>query len=249
MMATQTSIGALERSRSAPARTRRFGANLVSASRPTRLIALAGLASFDLIVVAIFVAPPLWNAPGTMATGSRVAAYAQHYSGRIIASLLLYSLAMGLFLCFTAGLSAWLRERERPPHALSAIVAFGAVALAVLVMAAFVPAYMLSYRAQPATIAGPLADLTFGLLALSGVPTAACLAAYAALVMRSRCLPVWTALLAEGSALAHVLIAASFVSHGAFLSLESPVIVWVPATFFAWIAAASLALLRAKPNA
>src|SRR5438552_8333065 len=249
MMATQTSIRALERSRSAPARTRRFGANLVSASPPTRLIALAGLASFDLIVVAIFVAPPLWNAPGTMASGSRVAAYAQHYSGRIIASLLLYSLAMGLFLCFTAGLSAWLRERERPPHALSAIVAFGAVALAVLVMAAFVPAYMLSYRAQPATIAGPLADLTFGLLALSGVPTAACLAAYAALVMRSRCLPVWTALLAEGSALAHVLIAASFVSHRAFLSLESPVIVWVPATFFAWIAAASLALLRAKPNA
>ena len=248
-MAAQTGIGALERSRSVPVRIRRLGANLASASRPTRLIALAGLASFDLIVVAIFVAPPLWNAPGTMATGSRVAAYAQHYSGRIIASLLLYSLAMGLFLCFTAGLSAWLRERERPPHALSAIVAFGAVALAVLVMAAFVPAYMLSYRAQPATIAGPLADLTFGLLALSGVPTAACLAAYAALVMRSRCLPVWTALLAEGSALAHVLIAASFVSHGAFLSLESPVIVWVPATFFAWIAAASLALLRAKPNA
>src|SRR5439155_1621267 len=135
---------------------------------------------FALIVVAIFVAPPLWNAPGTMATGSRVAAYAQHYRGRIIASLLLYGLAMGLFLCFTAGLSAWLRERERPPHALSAIVAFGAVALAVLVMAAFVPAYMLSYRAQPATIAGPLADLTFGLLALSGVPTAACLAAYVA---------------------------------------------------------------------
>ena len=247
-MPAQTGIGALERSRSVPVSIRRLGANLASASRPTRLITLAGLASFDLIVVAIFVAPPLWNAPGTMASGSRVAAYAQHDGGRIIASLLLYSLAMGMFLCFAAGLSAWLRERERPPHALSTIFALGAVALAVLVMAAFVPAYMLSYRAQPATIAGPLADLTFGLLALSGIPTAVCLGAYAALVMRSRCLPTWTALLAAGGALAHVLIAASFVSHGAFLSLESLVVVWVPATFFAWIAAASAALLRADPS-
>ena len=41
---------------------------------------------------------------------------------------------------------------------------------------------------------------------------------------------------------AHILIAASFVSHGSFLSLESPVIVWVPATFFAWILAFRRAL-------
>jgi len=30
----------------------------------TRLVALAGLASFDAIIIATFVAPPLWNAPG-----------------------------------------------------------------------------------------------------------------------------------------------------------------------------------------
>jgi hypothetical protein len=163
----------------------------------------------------------------------------------VIASLLIYSVAMGAFLCFTGGLWAWLRERERPPHALSSVFAFGAVALAVLVLAAFAPAYMLSYRAQPAAIAGPLADLVFALLALSGIPTALCLGAYAELVLRLRCLPAWTAWVAAVGALTHVLIAASFVSHGAFLSLESGVIVWVPATLFLWILLTSVALLRA----
>jgi len=229
----------------AAAARRRFGPAVENKSSAARLTALAGFASFDLIIAAAFVAPPLWNAPGTMASGSQVAAYAQQHAGRIIASLVIYSVAMGVFLCFTAGLWSWLREREHPPQALSSIFAFGALALAVLVLSAFVPAYLLSYRAQPATIAGPLGDLTFGLLALSGIPTAVCMGAYAVLVARLRCLPRWTAWLAAAGAVAHILIAASFVSHGAFLSLESLVIVWVPATFFAWIAAASAALLRA----
>jgi hypothetical protein len=214
----------------------------------TRLIALAGLGSFVLIVVATFVAPPLWNAPGTTASSARVAAYSTDNGDRIIASLLIYSLAMGLFLGFTGGLSAWLRERERPPQAFSSVFALGGVALTALILAAFVPGYLLSYRTQPAVIAGPLGDLLFGLLAISGIPTAVCMGAYAALVLRLRCLPAWTAWLAIVGALAHILIAASFVSHGAFLSLESPVRVWVPGTFFAWILAAGAMMLRTWPQ-
>jgi hypothetical protein len=212
----------------------------------TRLTGIAGVASFVLIVVAAFVAPPLWNSPGTMASAARVSEYGQNYEGRIIASLLIYSVAMGLFLCFTAGLWSWLRERERPPQPLAAVFAFGAVALTVLILAGFVPAYLLSYRTQPAVVAGVLADLTFGLLALSGIPTAVCLGAYAELVFRLRCLPVWTAWLAACGALTHVLIAASFVSHGGVVSLEGSVIVWVPATFFLWILATSAVLLDAS---
>jgi hypothetical protein len=245
-MAAETSVGALHPSTKPRAAGRRPDQNTNTASTSGRLIGLAGLASFNLIIIATFIAPPLWNAPGTTAPASQVAAYGQHHGGRIIASLLVYSVAMGMFLCFTAGLWAWLREREHPPQALSSIFAFSAVALTVLIMAAFVPAYMLSYRTQPATIAGPLADLTFGLLALSGIPTAVCLGAYAALITRLRCLPTWTAWLATVGALTHILIAASFVSHGAFLSLESSVIVWVPATFFAWILATSAVLLRTR---
>jgi hypothetical protein len=215
-----------------------------AAASITRLTGLAGLGSFILIVVAALVARPLWNAPGSTATAAHVAAYAQADRGSTLASLFIYSLAMGLFLCFAAGLWSWLRESEPPPQPLSAGFALGAVALVVLILAAFATGGVLTYRHQPAAIAQTLRDLTFGLLALSGIPTAVCLGAYGELVLRRRCLPVWTAWLAGLGAVAHVLIAASFLSHGALLSVEGSVIVLVPATFFAWIFATSVALLR-----
>jgi hypothetical protein len=209
------------------------------------LIALAGLGSFALIVVASFVAPPLWNAPGTNASAVRVASYVHENHERTIAGMYIYSLAMGLFLCFAAGLWSWLRQTEPPPQPLAAVFAFGAIGLAVLILAALTTVGVLSYRPQQPAFAALLGDLTFGLLALSGIPTAVCLGAYAALVLRYRCLPAWTGFLAGLGSLTHVLIAASFMSHGGFLSLEGSVIVWVPATFFVWILAASVVLLQA----
>jgi hypothetical protein len=223
--------------------TRALGIAPVS-GRATRLTALAGLGAFVLIIAGALVAAPLWNAPGTNASAAHLAGYLQANHGRTIASLFIYSLAMGLFLCFTGGLWSWLRQIEPAPQPLSSVFGFGAVALAVLIFAAFATAGVMSYRPQQPAFAVSLADMTFGLLALSGIPTAVCLGAYAAVVLRYRCLPAWTGWLALLAVDAHVLIAASFVSHGSFLSLESSVIVWVPATFFAWILATSAVLLR-----
>src|SRR5207244_3755331 len=90
------------------------------------------------------------------------------------------------------------------------LLALGAVGLVVLVLAAFATGGVLSYRAQGAEVAGVLADTTFALLALSGMPTAVCLGAYALLVFRHGSLPRWTAWLALLGADAHVLITASF---------------------------------------
>jgi hypothetical protein len=178
-----------------------------------------------------------------------VAAYFQANHGPTIASLYVYSLAIGLFLCFTGGLWSWLRQTEPAPQPLSSVFAFGAIALAVLIFAAFATVGVMSYRPQQPAFARSLSDTAFGLLALSGIPTAVCLGAYAALVLRYRCLPAWTGWLAVLGVDAHVLIAASFVSHGSFLSLESSVVLWVPATFFAWILATSLVLLRTADRA
>lgn len=213
--------------------------------RAIRLTALFGLGSFTLIVVAALVSPPLWDAPGTDAPAAQAAAFAWSDHGRAIAALYIYSLGMGLFLCFSAGLWSWLRQAEPEPRPVSAVFAFGAVALTGLILAAFATAGVLSYRPQQPAFAASLSDITFGLLALSGIPTAVCLGAYAALVFRHGRLPAWTAWLAVVGVVAHVFIAASFTSHGDFLSLEGPVIVWVPITFFAWILATSAALLRA----
>jgi hypothetical protein len=210
-----------------------------------RLVGVLGLASFALIIVSAFLSPPLWSAPGESSSAVHVAAYLQANHQRTIASLYTYSLAMGLFLCFSAGLWSWLREVEPTPQSLSAVFAFGAVALTVLVLASFATAGVGSYRPQSPALAVALSDMTFGLLALSGIPTAVCLGAYAALVLRHRFLPVWTGWLAAFAALAHIVVAASFMSHGSFLSLEGAVNVVVPATFFAWILAAGAVVLRA----
>jgi hypothetical protein len=213
-------------------------------TRATRPAALAGRASFVLIIIATFIAPPLWNAPGTNASPAHVASYLQANHARSLAALFIYSIAMGLFLCFAGGLWSWLRRTEPAPQLLSSAFAFGAIALSVLIFAGFAPASVMSYRPQQPAFAASLSDMTFALLALSGIPTAVCLNAYGVLVLRHKCLPAWTAWLAMLAADAHVLIAASFLSHGSFLSLEGAVIVAVPATFFAWILATSVVLLR-----
>jgi hypothetical protein len=114
----------------------------------------------------------------------------------------------------------------------------------VLILAAFATAGVMSYRPQQPAFAVALTDTTFGLLALSDIPTAVCLAAYAVIVLRHGHLPAWTGWLALLAVDAHLLIAASFVSHGSFLGLEGEVIVIVPGTFFAWIFATSVVLLR-----
>jgi len=205
---------------------------------------LIGLASFLAIALAALLQPHLWSAPGTGAQPARLAAYAQEHRGRQAAALYIYSLGMGLFLCFGVGMWTVLRRGAPDMQATAAAFAFGAVALVVLVLCAFAPAAVFGYRAHDPAIAQLLWDLTFGLLALSGIPTALCLGAYAVLVLRSRCLPAWTAWLAVLGAGAHLLIAASFLGHGGTLSPEGSVIVWVPGIFFAWILAAGLVLLR-----
>jgi hypothetical protein len=210
---------------------------------------LTGLASFVAIMVAAFVlARPLWDAPGTKASGIEVAAYAHNEQGRELSSLLIYAVGIGLFLCFAASMWRWLCQIEPAPAPLSAVFAFGAVALVVLILAAFVTGGVLTYRMQQPAIAQVLRDVTFGLLAISGIPTAVCLGAYAQLIRRHGGLPVWTAWLAILGVIAHLFITASFIGHGSVLSVEGSVIVLVPGTFFAWILATSIALLTSAPK-
>ncbi|MDQ3985230.1 MAG: hypothetical protein M3280_01870 [Actinomycetota bacterium] len=189
-------------------------------------------------------APPLWDAPTTTATADEVADFVSPYRGRILAAFFLYGIAMGLFLWFAAGLWSWLRQWEPQPNPLSAGFAFGAAVLVALVLAAFVPGALSVYRTPDPATTGLMFDMTFGLLALSGIPTALSLAAYASLVLRGAPLPRWTAWLAMVGAAAHVVIAGSFLPRSGFFSLEGDVVVWVPATFFAWILATSVALLQ-----
>ncbi|HEY8771307.1 MAG TPA: hypothetical protein VIM03_12245, partial [Thermoleophilaceae bacterium] len=118
--------------------------------------------------------------------------------------------------------------------------------LCTVVFAGF--AVMLAFAYRP-SVAAPreLYDVTFGLLAVSGIPTALALGAYAAIVLGAGPLPAWTAWVAVVGAAAHVLIAV-FI-HSGFFSLEGGVIVAIPATMFVWLVGTSVALLREDAEA
>jgi hypothetical protein len=92
--------------------------------------------------------------------------------------------------------------------------------------------YLLAYRAPESPDPRLLYDLAWGLLAMSGVPTALALGAYAVQVFRDRRLPAWTAWLAALAALAHLALIVSFVVRTGFFSLEGWVTTAIPATLF-----------------
>ena len=217
-------------------------------AKDLRIFGAAGVVSFVFIVVAALVSPPLWEGPTTTTTAQELADFAFPHRGRILAALFLYGIAMGFFLWFAAGLWSLLRRSEPEPGAWSAVFAFGSAVLATLIIAAFVPAALGVYRPPDPEIAGLMYDLSFGLLALSGVPTALALGAYAVLVLRGAPLARWTAWVAIVGSATHVVIAGTFLFRTGFFSLEGDVTTWIPATFFAWILAASIAMLRASPT-
>jgi hypothetical protein len=105
------------------------------------------------------------------------------------------------------------------------------------------------YRGGYGQNARLLYDLTFGMLAMSGVPTAVALASYCALVWRSGRLPRWTAVLAAIAATAHVVLLASFLVGDGFFSLQGQVISAIPATLFVWILGTAVAMLAASTRA
>jgi hypothetical protein len=208
-----------------------------------RIAGELAIASFVLIIAGALISPPLWEASETTASGIDVTSYMQDHRGRILASLFVYGLGIMLFLCFAAALWTWLRRVEPEARLLSNTFAFGAVALTVLIVVGFVPIAVGAYRPQEPELAVALRDLTFGFLALSGLPTAVCLGAYAGIVWWRRPLPAWTAWLALVGAIAHVVISASFLWRSGFFSLEGEVIVFIPGTFFAWILAVGTVLV------
>lgn len=210
----------------------------------TRGIGAVGVAAFVLIVAG-GLAEPLWLAPGTGASASEIGNYAATHRDALIASIFLYALGMGGFLAFGVMLWTWLRRRPGVDEPLSALFGFGVASFCSVVFVGFGPALVLAYRSGAVGDPRLLWDLSFGILGLSGVPTALALGSYALIVLKARPLPPWTGWVAAIAAAAHVLIAATFFFSSGFLSLEGGVIVAIPTTMFLWLLAASVSLLQA----
>lgn len=217
------------------------------ASDPTaavemRLAGAAGLLGCALGVAGGIVVDIL-NAPATTASAAEIVESVEEDRTALLVGMLLSTAAVSLWFVF--GACVWLRlRRASVSESLgSASFAFGFVGFVTLLLAGFTAFFVLVYRAADVGDPRLLYDLTFGLLATSGAPTAIALGSYAALVLRSTALPRWTAWLALVGALAHVALLASFVVSEGFFSLEGQVITALPATLFAWIIGTSIAML------
>jgi hypothetical protein len=184
--------------------------------------------------------------PGTGASASEIAGYVDAHRSALLVAMLLSTVAVGLWLAFGVGIWVWLRETTGSVSVLSVCFLVGLVSFVTLLLAGFTVAFVLFYRAPNAPDPRLLYDLGFGLLAMSGIPTALALGSYAAQVFSDSRLPVWSAWIAVVAALAHIVLLASLVIPGGFFSLEGGVIIAIPGLLFAWIIVTSIALLSAK---
>lgn len=211
----------------------------------TRQLTLAGLAGLLSVALGIvgFLVDEMWTFPGSGATAAEVAGFVQAHRPALLVAMLLNTVAVTLWLAFGAGVWLWLRRAAGGESLPSACFLVGLVGFATLLLAGFTAFFLLAYRGGEVTDPRLLYDLAFGLLAMSGAPTALALGAYATAALGPGPLPRWTALLAVVGALAHVVLLASFVVIGGFFSLQGAVIIVIPGTLFAWIAGTGIAML------
>lgn len=185
----------------------------------------------------------LLNAPATTASAAEIVESIDGERTALLAGTLLSAAAVSLWMVFGAGVWLRLREAGGGDSLASTCFAFGLVGFVTLLFAGFTAFLVLVYRNGDVGDPRLLYDLAFGLLAMSGAPTAIALGSYAAEVFRTDALPGWTAWLGVIGAVAHVALLASFVVSEGFLSLEGQVITAIPATLFIWITATGIAML------
>lgn len=187
---------------------------------------------------------PIWSFPRTRASGADIASWAATHHGRLVVTMLFYTIGVTVWLAF--GTALWSYLRDRLPAGSMLPIGFGAglIGYVTLLLAGFTAFNLLLYRLPEGSIVTLLYDLTFGLLAMSGMPTALSLASFGVAVYRHRVLPRVTAHVAAAAAAAHILLLASFVAHDGPLSLEGFSITGIPALLWAWILTTALSMPR-----
>lgn len=210
-------------------------------------IKLAGLAGVVSIALGIAAVPvdQMWTFPATGATAGEIAGFVGTHRSALLVAMVLTTAAVGLWLLFGVGVWMWLRETIGSDSVLSVCFLVGLVSFVTLLFAGFTSFFVLLYRSPEASDPRLLYDLSFGLLAISGAPTALALGSYAALVFRCGRLPAWTAWVAIVAALAHLVLVASLLITSGFFSLEGGVTIAIPATLFVWITGTSMAMMAA----
>ena len=148
-----------------------------------------------------------------------------------------------LWIVFGAGLWLRLRNTAGGDTLATTTFAFGLVGFTTLLLAGFVAMFVVYCDVHSSTDLKGLYDLCFGLLAMSGAPTALALFSYAAATWHDSSLPRQTTWLALIAGDAHVFLLISLVVRQGSFSLEGPLITIVPGFLFLWILVTSIAVL------
>lgn len=203
----------------------------------------AGAIGFALPALTL-IAYPIWSFPGTQTAGIEVARWAAANHDRLIVTMLLNT--VGVTLWFVFGAAVWAILRDHLPARSMLPTCFGASFLGcvILLLSGFTAFDLLLYRDHGAEMSIVLYDLTFGLLAMSGLPTVVALGSFAVAVYTHRVLPRYTGHLAAAGAIVHPLLLMTFIVGEGPLSLEGISITAMPAFLFAWILGTALALPR-----
>src|SRR5690348_10900463 len=151
-------------------------------NRVTRRVAgCAGVAGIAIPFVGLAILP-IWQFPATTATATQVEVFVDGHRAALKAMMLAYTVGVTLWLVFGATLWAGLRETLPASSGLATCFAAGVIGFVSLLLAGFVAFDVLVYRSLAPAVGQVLYDLTFGLLAMSGLPTAVALTAYAVAV-------------------------------------------------------------------
>ena len=215
-------------------------------SRPdteVRLGAWAGLLGVTSGIAGLLV-DRMWSFPGSSTTGTELLGFVTSHRTELLTAMLFNTVAVSMWLVFGSTVWAHLRRSVVADTVGTAWFGSAFIALVTLLLAGFTAFFVLVYRAPAGRDPLLLYDLAFALLAMSGAPTTIALGAYADMVLRTGAIRRSTALFALVGAAAHVALFASLVVRNGFWSLEGPVIIVIPGTFFAWIGATSIGMLR-----
>lgn len=208
-----------------------------------RVIRWSGVIGFALPALTLPVYP-IWSYPQTQTSGSDVAVWATNHHVQLVVTQLLNTVGVTLWFVFGAALWTYLRDRLPTRSTLPACFATSFLGCVILLLSGFTAFNLLLYRQYSAELSTLLYDLTFGLLAMSGLPTVVALGSFAAAVYRYRVLPRYTAHLAIAGAAVHPLLLAAFIVEDGPLSLQGLSITAMPAFLFAWILGTALGMPR-----
>lgn len=206
-----------------------------------RVARWSGIAGVSLPATTLLVCP-IWSFPGTTTQPIEVARWAAAHHDRLVLTMALNTVGVTLWFVFAAAVWTYLRDRVPIKSIIPTCFAAGLIGCLTLLLSGFTAFDLLLYRRRSADAAALLYDLTFGLLAMSGMPLVVALGAFVTAVYSRRTLPAYTGHLALAAAAVHPVLLLTFVVRSGPLSLEGYAITVMPAFLFAWILGTALAM-------